>query len=60
MSGHNCTCVSALYVCIGLKEEVLTWMVNGANLGYLGSFSKEKMHCSEENLEVFGLPALNI
>ena len=47
-------------VCIGLKEEVRTWMVNGANLGYLGSFSKEKMHCSEENLEVFGLPALNI
>ena len=47
-------------VCIGLKEEVLTWMVNGANLGYLGSVSKEKMHCSEENLEVFGLPALNI
>ena len=47
-------------VCIGLKEEVLTWMVNGANLGYLGSFSKEKMHCGEENLEVFGLPALNI
>ena len=42
------------------KEEVLTWTVNGADLGYLGSFSKDKMHCSEENLEVFGLPALNI